>query len=300
MSDTLPTLRQLSYLVAIAEHLHFGRAAVSCLVSQSTLSNGIQELERVLGAQLVERDRRRVLLTPVGQGIVQRSIVILKQAQDLVDMVSASARPLASTLRLGVIPTIAPFWFPTRLPKLSHLFPDLSLKVREGLSAELVEDLWRGRLDVALLALPYAADGLHVSVLSDDPFILAAPKDHVAAAKNTIKFESLALLEPEMLLLEEGHCLRQHVTETCHLKPIRTDFSATSLFTLVELVREGMGVTLLPKMAVDSGLGQTSGVQLVEITGSVPRREIGLVWPKNSARHAELELLAKTLNKTTR
>lgn len=290
----LPTLRQLRYLVALAEYLHFGRAAEACLATQSTLSAGLQELENLLGVTLVERTRRKVMITPLGQEVVERAKQVLRGAEEIADLAASASAPLAGTLRLGVIPTIGPYLLPCVLPRLRKAYPDLKLYLREDLTARLLERMGGGDLDVALLALPYPASDLETIELAEDPFLLACPPDHPLAKKITVTSGDLA--EVDLLLLEEGHCLREHALAACHLPgPSKGEgMLGTSLATLVQMVANGLGVTLLPKMAVEGGV--LAGTDLVtRPLADAGSRSIGLAWRQSSPRKKDFKLLAEFL-----
>lgn len=294
MSPHLPTLRQLRYLVAIDEYRHFGRAAEACFATQSTLSAGLQELETLLGATLVERTKRKVLMTPLGEEVVARARELLRGAEDVVDLARAHGRPLCGRLRLGVIPTIAPFLLPRALPVLRRTYPELKLALREDLTARLLERLTNGDLDVAVLALPYEAPDMEMEALFTDPFVLACPPGHPLAQRDSVSGADLA--EAELLLLEEGHCLRDHALAACSLpSPRRGDgLLGTSLGTLVQMVASGLGVTLLPRLAVEAGI--LAGTDLVTrpVAGGGARL-LGLAWRRSSARKEEFRLLGRML-----
>lgn len=290
----LPTLRQLRYLIALAEYRHFGRAAESCLATQSTLSAGLQELENLLGVTLVERTKRRVMLTPLGEEVVARAREVLRGAEEIADLAAASGEPLSGPLRLGVIPTIGPYLLPGVLPALRRAHPALRLYLREDQTARLLDRLAAGDLDVALIALPYPAGEFETMAVGDDPFLLACPPDHPLAAKAAITGDDLAGVD--LLLLEEGHCLREHALAACHLPgPARGEgVMATSLPTLVQMVANGLGVTLIPEMAVKGGV--LAGSDLVTrplADGS--GRAIGLVWRGSSPRKADFRRLGEFL-----
>lgn len=294
MSSYLPTLRQLRYLVALDEHRHFGRAAESCLATQSTLSAGLQELESLLGVTLVERTKRKVLMTPLGEEVAARGRELLRGAEDIADLARAHGKPLCGRLRLGVIPTIAPFLLPRALPGLRRLYPELKLILREDLTARLLERLAAGDLDAAVLALPYDAPEMEMEALYTDPFVLACPPGHPLAELDSVGGADLA--GADLLLLEEGHCLRDHALAACSLPAPRRGegMLGTSLGTLVQMVASGMGVTLLPRLAVESGI--LTGTDLVTrpLTGGGARL-LGLAWRKSSARKDEFRLLGKAL-----
>lgn len=292
---TLPTLRQLRYLVAIAEHLHFGRAAEACFATQSTLSAGLQELENLLDVKLVERSKRRVMLTPLGEAVVARARIVLREAEDLAELAHASKDPLSGPLRLGVIPTVGPYFLPRVLPALRQRYPGLRLYLREDMTTRLLDALHDGEIDAALIALPFPTVDLEMRELIEDPFVLACRSEDPLARKNAAEMDSLP--EDRLLLLDEGHCLREHALAACRLEPThhRDDFRATSLATLVQMVANGLGLTLLPKMAVDAGLTTGTGLVTRPLGDTAPARTIALVWRKTTPRTEEFDLLARTL-----
>lgn len=287
----LPSLRQLGYLVALAQYLNFTRAAAACFVTQSTLSSGLKELEATLGASLVERDRQTVLMTPLGVEVVERARRLLATAGDLAALAAASAEPMSGTLRLGAIPTIAPFLLPRILPGLRAKYPKLKLLLREDVSANLLQRLTSGQLDFALLALPYDTGDMLVRPLFDDEFWLVGREDDPALKSK--RATVTAPIAEKLVLLEEGHCLRQHTLAAC----TRADSTnpsgveATSLLTLVQMVESGIGLALVPEIALNSGL--LNGTRLVArpLTPPAPRRTIALVARRSSARQAELVAL---------
>jgi LysR family transcriptional regulator, hydrogen peroxide-inducible genes activator len=288
----LPTLKQLRYLTALDEHQHFGRAAAACFVSQSTLSAGLQELETLLGTNLVERSNRSVVFTPLGREIAARARIVLREAQELAELAAAAKDPLSGSLRLGVIPTIAPFLLPKVLPKLRKAYPKLKLYLTEDLTQRLVDDLHSGALDCVLLALPVEIGEAEEMLLFDDPFELVIRKDNALAAKSRISTDDLA--DAPLLLLTDGHCLRDHALDACHLgrRPSSgSDVTATSLHTLVEMAANGLGVTLIPEMALKAKLLKGSELVARPFAGGKPGRRIGLIWRKTSAREKEFRLL---------
>lgn len=286
-----PTIKQLRYLCAVVEHGHFGRAARACHVSQSTLSAGILELEEVLGASLLERNNRNLVLTGLGEEIVARARGLLLDVEDMVALCQASTEPLSGRLRLGVIPTVAPFLLPGMLKSLRDDYPDFKPFIREDLTEPLIEALHRGELDLLLLALPVAADGVETMHLFDDPFYLAAPADHPLAAKKAIDTDSLR--GQELLLLEDGHCLRDHALEACKLRGAEytVPYQATSLTTIVQMVASGIGVTLLPGMAVSADALIANDVTVQPFKNEGVSREIGLMWRRKTPRQTEFRLL---------
>ena len=291
----LPTLRQLRHLVALARHEHFGRAAQACHVTQSTLSASIKELEAQLQATLVDRTKRRVVVTPLGQAIVERAEDVLRRAEDLVEAARESREPLTGPLSLGVIPTIGPFLLPRCLPALRRRFPRLRLYLTEDLTERLLDQLRKGDLDLALIALPYDTADVESADLLDDPFRLAVPKDDPLAKAPRIGPARLA--EANLLLLRDGHCLREHALAACRLadRGQIDAFGATSLYTLVQMVENGLGVTLLPQLALDAGILRGTRLVALPMDGDAPTRRIALVWRRGTARRAEFERLAQAL-----
>ena len=295
MSVHLPTLKQLQYLVALHTHGHFGRAAEACFVTQSTLSAGIKELETLIGVTLVERTRRVVRFSPLGLRVAEKARRILREAEDLADMVRASGKPLAGELRLGVIPTIAPFLLPTLLPRLRAQWPDLKLFLREETSAAACKALHRGQLDCVLLALPYACGEVERAELFEDHFLVAFPPGAADDMPETVK--PAAIDETRLLLLEDGHCLKDHVLSACNRPELRAEAAilGTSLHTLVQMVDNGLGMTLVPEMAVAAGLLAGTGVVARRLDAEHPSRRIALVWRRGSPREKEYRLLADAL-----
>ena len=291
-----PTLKQLAYLVALAEVRHFGRAAAACGVTQSTLSAGIRDLETVLAAALVDRTTRSVVFTPLGEELVGRAREILKLTEDLMDAARAGAEPLGGPLQVGVIPTISPFLLPRIMPPLRRAWPKLQLYLREDLTERLVAAVEDGRLDVAVLALPCDCASLDTVLLFDDTFSVACRRDHPMATVGSVPVAALA--GETLLLLLDGHCLREHALAACGLadRREREVFQATSLHTLVQMVDNGLGVTLLPQLALDAGI--LDGTELVARPlsgGGKTSRGVGLAWRRNTRRAAEFSQLAVTL-----
>lgn len=286
-----PTLKQVRYLVAVSESGHFGKAAASCHVSQSTLSAGIAELEDVLGVPLVERNNRAVILTLLGEEVVRRGRSILLDVEDLRSLCDASAEPFAGKLRLGVIPTIAPFILPGLLNRMRTEHPGFKLFIREDLSGNLVELLHHGELDALLLALPFPAERVETMPLFEDEFMFACPKNHPLAAAKTLNVEQLK--GQELLLLEDGHCLREHALDACSLKEaqVSVPYQATTLNTIVQMVANGIGITVLPKMAVAANVLRGTDVQVRPFDAQGVSRAVGLMWRKKSPRRNEFQLL---------
>ena len=293
----LPTLKQLQYLTALHQHGHFGRAADAACVTQSTLSAGLRELESVLGTVLVERTQRVMRFTPLGERIVAKAYTVLREADELTAMASGSGKPLVGDLRLGVIPTIAPFLLPLLLPELRDGFPDLKLYLREDLTTTACEALARGQLDCLLLALPYPCGDVTVKPLFRDPFYLAFHPDDFDGAAPYVLPE--AIDDTRLLVLEDGHCLREHALEACGRPELRTDAAhvGTSLHTVVQMVANRLGLTLLPEMAVVAGILNGTPVQARPVEGKHASREVALAWRKSSPRGAEFELLAEALKR---
>lgn len=294
---SLPTLKQLRHLVALAEHRHFGKAAGACFVTQSTLSASLKELEEVLRAPLVDRTNRRVSLTPLGEATVERARRLLDAAQEIVLAAQAERAPLTGTIRLGVIPTIGPFLLPRILPVLREAWPHLKLYLREDQTELLLEDLRAGRVDAVLLALPYDCGNVDTALLFRDEFHLAVRRDNRLAHKSEVT--SRAIEAETLLLLKEGHCLRGHALSACRVgdKAHVDAFEATSLHTLVQMVDNGLGVTLLPQLALDAGI--LGGTDLVArpLHTARPWRDIALVWRKGTARGKEFQLLGQEIRR---
>ncbi|MEJ2140132.1 MAG: hydrogen peroxide-inducible genes activator [Gammaproteobacteria bacterium] len=290
----LPSTKQLQYLVALAEHSHFGRAAEACFVSQSAFSNAIKELELTLDTQLVDRTNRQVTITATGQEVVTLARLALRDIQSLVELAAGEKQPLTGELRLGVIPTIAPFLLPKLLPKLRQQYPELQLYLTEDQTAQIYERLMDGELDVLLLALPWEMRGVEVRNLFRDSFRLACRQGTRRIDPRNYRFNRLD--SDSILLLEDGHCLRDHALTACkirHTEKVRR-FAASSLLTLVEMVDADLGITFLPEMAEGSSLLRNTRVRLYPLPES-SYRSIGLAWRKGSNRIDEFELLGTFL-----
>ena len=293
----LPTLRQLQYLKLLAEHGSFSRAAEAAFVTQPTLSAGIQELERNLGAAVVDRARSGVILTAVGEETVRRAEDVLTRVEDMVQAARSAGQPLCGRFRLGVIPTIAPFLLPKALPALRERFPKLRLFLREDLTTKLAAGLKAGALDAALIALPHDTAGLETVRVRDDELLAATHRTHPFATAEAVDAD--AMQGEDVILLEDGHCLREHTLAACSLEPGRGSadgaFAATSLHTLVQMVGSGLGVSLLPAMAVEAGLAEQAAVSVRHLGAHAPHREIVVAWRRGSSRENEARLLAATL-----
>ncbi|AMJ63162.1 hydrogen peroxide-inducible genes activator [Bosea sp. PAMC 26642] len=290
------TLKQLRYFAAVARHRHFGRAAQECHVSQPALSLQIQELESYLGCQLIERRRNAIALTETGIEIAGRAQRILLETSDLVDQARHRPGLLSGELDLGVIPSIAPYLLPATLPALQRRHPDLDLRLRETQTATLLDELADGQLDVALLSLPVERAGLETLPLFDDPFLLVVPAG--PAAHGAAFTPETALSGDTMLLLEEGHCLRDQALSFCGSTRLesRRQYGASSLSTIMQMVANGFGTTLMPAMALPVELRPDMPVKLFRFGEPEPRRSIGLVWRKSSPRRQDFEALGRILS----
>ena len=288
----LPSTKQLRYFAALAEHQHFGRAAASCFVSQSAFSVAIREFETVLGAQLVDRTNRRVTITATGQEVAVLARLCLQDLHALVAAAEAEQAPLQGPLKLGVIPTIAPFLLPRVLPPLRREYPKLRLFLTEDLTDALHAQLLEGKLDLILLALPYELAGTETTVLFRDTFRLAVRRGTTLVEPDRYRFNRLNA--ESVLLLREGHCLREHAIDACKLKDPKkiTAFSASSLLTLIEMVDADLGITFLPEMAVGSALLASTNIATHPLDDD-GYRDIGLAWRAGSARGSEFEALGR-------
>ena len=298
MTTYLPTLKQLQYLVALRDHGHFGRAAEACFVTQSTLSAGIRELETLIGVVLVERTRRVVRFTPLGDRIADKARRVLREAEELGDLARAAGRPLSGEMRMSVIPTIEPFLLPRILPRLRADYPDLKLFLREEPSAAACEGLHNGRADCVLLALPYACGDVTTQPLFEDRLFVAFPENDEQAAPPTIQATDID--ETRLLLLEDGHCLQDHALAACNRPELRAEATmlGTSLHTIVQMVDNGLGVTMLPEMALKAGILDHTRVTARPLEADHPSRTIALVWRRASPREKDFRLLAEVLSET--
>src|SRR5260221_13677262 len=289
----LPTIKQLQYLVALRRHGHFGRAADACFVTQSTLSAGLRELETLLGIPLVERPRRVVRFTTLGEKIADKAIIVLRETEELAEMARAQGRPLHGDLRMGVIPTIAPFLLPTMLPQLREQWPELKLYLREETSSAACDALHRGQLDCVLLALPFACGDVERAMLFDDPLYIAYPRGE---APRTASVAAADIDESRLLLLEDGHCLKDHALSACNRPDLRAhaEMMGTSLHTLVQMVDNGLGVTFVPEMAIAAGILSGTGVDARPLQSDNPYRSIALIWRRSQPRAGGFQALAPT------
>ena len=288
-----PTIKQLRYFNALVAHNHFGQAAASCFVSQSAFSVAIKELENTLGGQLVDRTNKNVTITNLGREVHQQSQAVMAELQKLYDLAQGNLKPLSGRLAVGMIPTIGPFVMPKLLPYLKHRFPDLHLEIHEGKTNDVYEQLMEGRLDVVLLALPYELRSVETLSLFKDPFRL------IHGRKNSLRdqksFNINRLEDGSVLLLDDGHCLRDHAISACRIQHVDkvSHFTASSLLTLVAMVRQNLGVSFIPEMAVNSSLVDDDVV--VKAMDSKAYREVGLAWRKGSMRSQEFKLLGDCL-----
>jgi LysR family hydrogen peroxide-inducible transcriptional activator len=290
----LPTIKQLQYLVALRQCGHFGKAADACFVTQSTLSAGLRELETLLGVTLVERTRRVVRFTALGERIADKAVRVLREAEELAEMARAEGKPLHGELRMGVITTIAPFLLPAMLPKLRSHWPRLKLYLREETSQAACEALHRGQLDCVLLALPYGCGDVESAALFDDRLFVAFPEGE-APSGATVGVN--AIDEKRMLLLEDGHCLKDHALSACNRPDLRANAAmmGTSLHTLVQMVDNGLGLTFVPAMAIGAGILNGTNVDAKPLRSDHGFRRIALIWRRSSTREAEFKMLAATL-----
>lgn len=288
----LPTLRQLRFLAAVVERRHFSAAAESCLVSQSTLSAAIQELEELLGVRLLERSKRKVIPTAIGLEIAERAQNLLREAEALVEAAEAARDPLSGALHLGVIPTIGPFLAPRIMPVFREKFPDLKVFLREEQSAPLLARLKSGKIDAAILALPYPCEDMETAEFASDRFHVVVPPGHRLAGR--VKIPPQEMAGEDLLLLEDGHCLRDHALAACSLEGARRNagFQGTSLHTLVQMAANGLGVTLVPDMAVVSGILRGLELAAVPLAEEGAARKIALVWRPSSGRKVLFRQLA--------
>jgi LysR family hydrogen peroxide-inducible transcriptional activator len=292
----LPTVKQLRYLIELEKHGHFGKAAEACFVSQSAFSVAIRELESTLGTQLFDRTNKSVTITAMGQEIVVQARLVIRDLEALMDMARVSSEPLSGKLRLGVIPTISPFLLPKILPKLRSHFPQLQLFLQEDTTQRVYERLMSGELDLILIAFPYELRNVEKMKLFNDQFLLAykAGSQFIDSQKVTVEH----LQSESILLLEDGHCLRDHALSACKIRNLNkvSHFAASSLLTLIEMVEADLGVTYLPEMAKDSPMLKNTNIK----TQAMPKsshREIGLIWRQGSARGEEFKMLGEFIKK---
>jgi LysR family transcriptional regulator, hydrogen peroxide-inducible genes activator len=293
MMMNIPTLRNLQYLLSLYEHQNFSRAAEACCVSQSTLSTGILNLEDLLGGPLVERTNKTLAFTALGLEVVERARRILLEVEELTQLGQSWAQPLKGAVRLGVIPTITPFLLPQILAESKSQYPQLQMLVKEDLTHRLLDELHQGKLDLVLLALPYTASNITTVSLGQDAFKFACHQHSRLVPQLPADYDDLP--DGSILLLEEGHCLRQHAIEACKLKNTAKInlFSFTSLHTLVQMVHYDLGVTFLPQLAIEAGILQGTHVAVYDVPAFAAYREIGLAWRQSSGRTGDFLTLYK-------
>ena len=286
-------LKDLRYLVAVADERHFGHAAEKCFVSQPTLSAQLKKLEDYLGVPLVERQPKRVVLTEAGRVIVERARKILEWSDEVVQLARAHREPLAGQLRVALLPTIGPYLLPQLAPEARKRLPRLELMLYEHQTDPMLEKLHAGELDVGILALPVPLDGLEARKLYDEPFVVALPESHRLAKRASIRVDELG--EETLLLLEDGHCLRDQALEVCARTGMREkqDFRATSLETLRQMVAAGSGITLLPELASKGAYAAARGVTVRPFAKPTPVRHVGAVWRRTTARKAAIDALCR-------
>lgn len=287
--QNLPSSRQLQYLLALDQHRSFSRAAEACLVTQSTFSAGIAALETLIGQPIINRTTRTLAFTALGEEIVAKSRTLISHAADIMSLARVN-EGLSGPLRLGVIPTIAPYLLPALLPRMKQDWPELELQLHEDLSERLVDKLEKGKLDVLLLAFPYATPHFRQATVFSEKFVLAS------AVMNETLVTLDEIADMDLLLLEEGHCLRAHALDACRTQnpKIRKTFSATSLATLIQIVRHGAGATLLPEMAAKPGI-LPDDINIRTFADPAPTRDIGLVWKAGALRDSEIRDLSATI-----
>lgn len=281
-------LRDLKYLVAVADHKHFGKAADACFVSQPTLSMQIKKLEEFLDVKLIERNNKKLLITPIGEEIVARARVILDDAEQIRDLARQSSDPMTGRLRLGVIPTIAPYLLPLILPKIHLAYPELEIHLQEAQTHVITDQLLTGKLDAIILALPVEYDSVATHALYHEPFYVGVPDSHPYADRKSLKHDDL--VSQPILLLEDGHCLRDQALDVCQTAGAheKTEFRATSLETLRYMVASESGITLMPKLAIR----ENDGVAYIPFRNPAPTRAVGLAWRNTSPRKALMDALS--------
>ena len=291
-----PTLRQLQYLVAVIEHKHFGQAAKRCFVSQPTLSTGISELESVLGNTLIERTKRKVMPTQLGLEVADKAREILYLNEELIQLAQADRKPLCRDLHLGVIPTIGPYLWPLVLHDLRQRYPQLKLFLHEEQSHHIIRLLNEGVLDAAIIALPYEIDSLEYQTFWQENFYVVFHKDHPLNKESSITSDKLP--KNQLLLLQDGHCLRDHTLSACHFKPNNKHvvFEGSSLNTLIHMVAGQQGITFIPEMSLHTEMIKNSELSVIPLAEEGPHRELSLIWRKSAHKKSDLQLLATEMN----
>jgi LysR family hydrogen peroxide-inducible transcriptional activator len=288
-------LRALQYFVKLADLRHFSKAADACFVSQPTLSTQIKKLEEELGVQLVERAPKMIMLTPVGEEIADRARLVLNDIEQIRAVARRSSNPAEGVLRLGLFPTLAPYYLPHVVPSVRERYPDLLLQLAEEKTEVILHMLRRGELDAGILALPVSAEGMEIEILFEEPFVLALPGGHPLTTRDEVSMPDLE--GAELLLLEEGHCLRDHALEVCALADAheRVDFHATSMETLRQMVAAEVGITLMPLLAVKPPIAATPNVVVRKFAEPVPKRTVAMIWRNSSALSGFLREFAESL-----
>jgi len=288
-------LKDLRYLVAVADTRHFGQAAARCFVSQPTLSAQLKKLEDYLGVQLIERQPRRIALTEAGAQVVARARRIIEAGDEIVALSQLQRDPLAGRLRLALLPTIGPYLLPLVAGRIRRKLPRLELLMYEYQTGPMLEHLHAGDIDVGILALPVPADGLIDRRLFDEPFVVALPESNPLASRKSLK--SADLDGETLLLLEDGHCLRDQALDVCRNSSVqeKQDFRATSLETLRQMVASGTGITLLPQLASSGAYGHARGISIVPFARPAPVRHVGALWRKTTARGAAIEAVCEVI-----
>jgi LysR family hydrogen peroxide-inducible transcriptional activator len=286
-------IRDLRYFLAVVKYKHFGKAAESCFVSQPTLSAQLKKMEEFLGVQLLERSNKHVTITPVGEAIAVRAQRIISETDDLIGYARSLQDPFSAEIRIGSIPTLGPYLLPHLIPTLRTQFPDLKLRLYEGQTHDVVKRLRDGALDMLVLAVPVDIEGLSSKVVFREPFYLAVPQDHPLASKSKVKVDQLK--ETELLLLEDGHCLRQHAMEFCAWQAAadKQNFEATSLETLRNMVSAGAGITMMPKLAVPAE--STPSLTYIPFEKPEPGRDIAVVWRKETSLGVVIDAISEIL-----
>jgi len=286
------SLKQLNYAVAVDKERHFKRAAEMCSVSQSALSSAIAEMEHQLGVQLFERDNKRVLVTAIGEQILDKSREILAQVEELLQLPQQDQKPLSYPMTLGVIPTIGPYLLPQVLPEVRESYPDFQLSIVEEQSHRLVELVRKGELDAAIIALPYPVEGLEVREFWQEDFFLVSHQSEKIAEQSEINAEELQSLN--LLLLKDGHCLKDHAMAACRLniQPVNETLGHTSLYTLIQMVAGRMGTTLVPEMALSQLLSGSSELVAIHLNEPGPHRSVAMISRPNYAGRSNIEALS--------
>jgi len=294
--NNYPTTKQLQCLIALDEFKHFGRAAQACHISQSAFSTAIKMLEDKLQVQLVDRSSKQMIFTDIGLSIVHQTRLCLAEMDTLMDLASGNHAPLSGKITLGVIPSIAPFVLPKFVPEITQTHPDLQLYLREDKTHVVHEQLLAGKLDIILIALPFELQGTQTLTLFDDPFLLAYHQQSKWFKDEGKPFNINELPKESLLLLDDGHCLRDHALEACHLRSVEqiSRFAATSLQTLLQMVASDLGVTFIPNIAKDSLMVKDSNIELLALPKNM-HRKIGLAWRKGSSREEEFKLLGEMI-----